>query len=345
MVYSNLSNLKIYSSLTSIGISSNTATLNTAINSFFDCDGQYAIFIHNQSSLENGITDLPAGYGLLTIYKWGGRVQVCYQVNTRIWFATGNTTDGRNITPDNLSLVPYVRNNLTASSYTNGEVLSAYQGYLLNQNKASSSTFNDLKDCFANAICEGGEYGNIRLQTLLINEPSSQSGDDRLVYLRTQFMKSDVISVNRVGIIRYSDKNETWYIGIGLKTTDPASRCQIFVTNYFGEAHLLSYAPRGDNNTLTWVDYKLNQNDEPGFQIGAGQTYSFTYDNFCRVTLFRGSNWFDFTCDNWSALQSRSKTAGFDVTASCSNKTITIVNNTSSAVNGLVVVPNYVQTT
>ena len=232
-------------------------------------------------------------------------------------------------------------NNLNRSSFTNGEALSAYQGYLLNQNKASSSTFNYLKTYFQNALCEGESHENFRLQVIQITEPSNQSGDDRLAYLRSQFMSSSVIGINRVGIIRYADKNDNWYLGIGLKTTDPASRCQILVTNYFGEMHLLAYAPF-DGSSSSWRDYSINDQQETGINIAAGQSYSFRYDNFCRVTAFRGSNWFDFTCDTWSALTSRNKTTGFDVTATCSNKTITIKNNEGSAINVLVQRPSYV---
>ena len=338
---SNLSNLKIYSELQSIGITSSTTTLNEVINKFLDnLSGSECLFLCNQGALDNGITDLPNGYGLLTIWDWHGRVTVYFQTN-KVYFMTDNTTTIRNKTADDLTIVPYVRNNLTASSYTDGEVLSAYQGYLLNQNKAPSSTFNYLKTYFQNALCEGDSHENFRLQVVQITEPSNQSGDDRLAYLRSQFMSSSVIGVNRIGIIRYSDKNENWYLGIGLKTTDPASRCQILVTNYFGELHLLTYAPF-DGSSLSWRDFSINDPQETGIQIGAGQSYSFTYDNFCRVTAFRGSNWFDFTCDAWSALTSRNKTTGFDVTATCSNKTITIKNNEGSAINVLVQRPSYV---
>ena len=51
---------------------------------------------------------------------------------------------------------------------TDGEVLSAYQGYVLNQNKASNSSFTNLQNYFIKSICENDNVSNIRLIELLI---------------------------------------------------------------------------------------------------------------------------------------------------------------------------------
>ena len=126
--------------LSSIGLTSPT-TLNDVINNFIDRingSGSF-LFLCNQGTLSEKITDLPAGYGLLTIWAITGRVALFYQINDKIWLLVGNTADIINKEADDLTIVPYPRNNLTASSYTDGEVLSAYQGYLLNQNKAPKS--------------------------------------------------------------------------------------------------------------------------------------------------------------------------------------------------------------
>lgn len=133
---SNLNGYKIYNGLADIGITSNTTTLNAVmvalknkgpINSF--------IFFFNQGSLTTGITDLPIGYGLLTVIGAGGRVQVRIHSNDRAYACVTSTTDMTTITTGSLHEVPEkvvdaLTGNATADHY---KALSAYQGYLLNQ--------------------------------------------------------------------------------------------------------------------------------------------------------------------------------------------------------------------
>ena len=83
--------------------------------------------------MSSGITDLPIGYGQLQMIASQGRVSVWYTTGTYSYYLC----DNNNIitrTAEDLIPVPSVVNNLTSSSYSKQESLSAYQGYVLNNN-------------------------------------------------------------------------------------------------------------------------------------------------------------------------------------------------------------------
>lgn len=176
---------------------------------------------------------------------------------------------------------------------------------------------------------------------LLIEEPSTETNSDYLNYLRNRFLNNSVTDFNRFYLIRYVDRRGVWYIGTGTRTYYQSSnygRAILTVTDYWGNQWICSYSVQNNvSGTASWRTQKVVSNTEsPSYQIDAGSSVSFSYDNCCRVTVFRGSSWFDFTCDTWSTLTSRNKTAGWSVDATCSNKTVTINNNTASAVNVII---------
>ena len=127
-----MNNFKIYRTLADIGISSATTTLQDVFTAFYNIGGN-SIFIYSQGTLSSGITDLPIGYGQLKMIISQGRVSA--------WYTTGNYSyylcDNQNITTrtaDDLIPIPLVVNNLTSSTYSKQDSLSAYQGYVLNDN-------------------------------------------------------------------------------------------------------------------------------------------------------------------------------------------------------------------
>ena len=127
---SNLGDFKVYKTLGDIGISSSTTTLQNVFKAF-DNSGDQIIFIYNQGALTSGITDMPVGYGQLQLIKAQGRISVWYTTgNTSYYFADNNNIQNR--TADDLIPIPSVINNLTSSTVSYKEALSAYQGYVLN---------------------------------------------------------------------------------------------------------------------------------------------------------------------------------------------------------------------
>lgn len=129
-INSNLGGFKVYKTLGDIGISSSSTTLQNVFKAF-DNIGDQIIFIYNQGALTSGITDMPVGYGQLQLIKAQGRISVWYTTgNTSYYFADNNNIQNR--TADDLIPIPSVINNLTSSTVSYKEALSAYQGYVLN---------------------------------------------------------------------------------------------------------------------------------------------------------------------------------------------------------------------
>ena len=207
--------------------------------------------------------------------------------------------------------------------------------------KASADDLSTLQNYFVKAVCEDDNVSNVRLIELFIEEPSTETNSDYLNYLRNRFVNNSVTEFNKIYMIRYMDRRGVWYSGFGIRSYYQSSnygRALINVIDYWGNQYIMTYSVQGSvSGTSSWRTQKVTSNTEsPSYQVGASDSISIQYDACCRVTAFRGSNWFDFTCDSWSSLSQKSKSSGFNVTATCSNKTITITNNTSSAINVII---------
>ena len=244
---SNLGGFKVYKTLGDIGISSETTTLQ-AVFKAFDNLGDQIILIYNQSELTTGITDMPIGYGQLQLIKSHGRISV--------WYTTGNSSyylaDNNNIqnrTADDLIPIPSVINNLTSSTVSNKEALSAYQGYVLNNNL--NRLYNQYRVLYiedqvqnTNVVIQfTTTYGYI---TLLYSSPffsglisvrtpsltttiSDANGISHMPFTATRSSDVDGLIVNYVAAAKSTTDN-TFRIKISFSDKIPAS-CYILMGN------------------------------------------------------------------------------------------------------------------
>lgn len=156
---------KIYNGLADIGITSSTTTLNAVMVALKNKSQNSFLFFQNQSTLTAGITDLPIGYGLLTIIGTGGRIQVTLTNADRTFCHVTNTTDMTGVTADDLHEVPWkvvdaLTGNATADHY---KALSAYQGYLLNQKFGNIQILSiaPLNASTTTSVADGASWSDI----------------------------------------------------------------------------------------------------------------------------------------------------------------------------------------
>jgi hypothetical protein len=100
---SNFNGFKIYT-MADLGITGNT-TLNAVCKALSAKQSVNPwMFLHGQGTLSSGITDLPEGYGLLTVTQIGFRFVVEYKAS-KIYFRVENTSGMAGMTPDKFARV------------------------------------------------------------------------------------------------------------------------------------------------------------------------------------------------------------------------------------------------
>ena len=232
-------------------------------------------------------------------------------------------------------------NNLTTSSYKNGEALSAYQGYLLKSNA------DKLLKEYKNSFTENMDVGSEKIHCISFEQPSGDSRDFITYFKAWCSSHMNEFKINAVNLCRFCDKNGIWNLGYILKTRNGISQGEnllgILVDTY-ANSYNFAYIDTLDQK---WVFYNLIDTTIPtGLQIGGGAEYSFTYTNFCVIYAFRNTYYYEAACDTWGNLIDIRKYSSFDVDMSvtASTKTVKIVNNENIAINVLITYPQSLTT-
>ena len=103
LLAANFCGFRIYT-IADLGITGNT-TLNAVCNALSAKQSNNPwMFLYGQGTLSSGITDLPEGYGLLTVTQIGFRFVVEYKAS-KAYFRVENTAGMTGITPDKLRVI------------------------------------------------------------------------------------------------------------------------------------------------------------------------------------------------------------------------------------------------
>lgn len=225
-------------------------------------------------------------------------------------------------------------NNLTTSSYRNGEALSAYQGNVI------KNSIDNFMNSYIEKFTEGSGVGSEKIRCVSVEQPSTDSRD-AIEYFKAWCSSHKItdLQMNAINMFRLCDKNGIWYFGPILETRNGINGNENLcgtLTNTYGDCYSFCYL---DSATTKWSFYHYVNNETPtGLQIGAGKSYSFVYSTFLVLYIFRETYYYEAVCDNWGKLILIRKSTGFDIDVSvtASTKTLTIVNNETMAVNAII---------
>ena len=240
-----------------IGITSSSTTLNNVLKGCFATfSGTNDIFLYNQGTLTTGITDLPIGYGLLEVIKFRGRWKILYYNAEYMWISTDNDTGIVNKKATDLTKIARTRNNLTASSYVDGEALSAYQGYILNQNLLNYNNYMTRRI----AVIHGNDANNTDYTRFNL---WFDSDSGHISFLYTDWDESTIIVLNTGNLsstltsnnIRYTkireDNNRIINIQAArVENTSTRMRLKISSSLGFGSFDILVLAGKIENLNL-----------------------------------------------------------------------------------------------